>query len=64
MQDLKWFSFIAIFRTEMSLYYDVRGDSTSLGLITQLVLTECNRTRFASLKFPFVLILTGTMVAL
>jgi len=29
-----------------------------------IILTECNRSRLASLKFPFVLILAGTIVAL
>jgi len=45
----------------------LRGDSRSaatLGLITQLMLNECNLSRFASLKFPFAFILVGTIVAL
>ena len=45
----------------------LRGHSRSaatLGLITQLMLSECNLSRFASLKFPFTFILVGTVVAL
>jgi len=45
----------------------LRGDSRSavtLGLITQLMLSECNLSRFASLKFLFAFILVGTIVAL
>jgi len=45
----------------------LRGDSRSaatLGLITQLLLSQCNLSRFASLKFPFAFILVGTIVAL
>jgi len=44
-----------------------QGDSRSaatLGLITQLMLSECNLSRFASLRFPFAFILVGTIVAL
>jgi len=44
----------------------LRGDcrsAASLELITQLILTECNRLRFASLKFLFALILDGNIVA-
>ena len=45
----------------------LRGDSGSaatLGLITQLMLSECNLSRFASLKFQLAFILVGTIVAL
>ena len=43
------------------------GDSrsaASLGLITQLMLSECNLSRPASLTFPFAFILVGIVVAL
>jgi len=32
--------------------------------ITQLMLSECDLSRFASLKFPFAFILVGTIVVL
>ena len=38
--------------------------AATLGLITQLMLSECNLSRFASLTFPFAFILVGTIVAL
>ena len=47
-----------------------RGDSwsnASFGFITRFIprpLTECNRSRLASLKFPFALILASTALAL
>jgi len=37
--------------------------TASLGLITRVTLTEGNRSRFASLKFLFALILSGAIVA-
>jgi len=43
------------------------GDSrsiASLALIMHFLLTECNHSRLMSLKFPFVLILAGTIIAL
>jgi len=45
----------------------IRGDcrsAASLGLIVQLILTECNCLRLALLKFPFSLILAGIIIAL
>jgi len=47
-----------------------RGDSrsnTSLGLVTPFIprpLLECNRSRLASMKFPFAFILASTIVAM
>ena len=44
-----------------------RGHSrsiASLGLITNFMLTECNRSRLMSLKFPFALILALSIITL
>ena len=52
---------------QQSLKHLSRGDSrsiASLGLIMHSFLTECNHSRLWSLKFPFVLILAGTIIAL
>ena len=43
---------------------DHSRSAATLGLITQLMLSECNLLRFASLKFPFAFILVGTIVVL
>jgi len=56
-----------LFRKAAACTPALRGDSrsvASLGLITQLFLSKCNCSRFASLKFPFTLILVGTIIAL
>ena len=51
----------------LTCIHSLRGDSRSaalLGLITQLMLSECDLSKPASLKFPFAFILVGTIVAL
>jgi len=40
------------------------GSAATLWLITQLMLSECNLSRFASLKSPLAFILVDTIVAL
>jgi len=50
-----------------SFMLNIRGISrsiASLGLIMHFLLTECNRSRLMSVKFPFALILAGIIITL
>jgi len=68
MQHVLRVSFHSTWPLAKQLIVNIRGDSRSARLQVsnsgQLILTECNRSRLMSLKFPFALILAGTIVAL
>ena len=49
---------------QIGCYRGGSRSTASLRLIARFILTECNRSRFAQLKFLFALILTGTIIDL